>query len=72
MIYAGRGNLTHTVDEAVRKRAVLLNGCSVYAIHFTPQEMHDRKIFPLNSGTRWVPREPDQKKTETSDGWGEV
>lgn len=83
MVHAGWGNLTHTVDEAVRRRAVLLNGCSVYAIHFTPQEMRDRKIFPLSSGTSWIPKnEPaagnsqdagvNPKAMQASDGWGDL
>lgn len=36
------------VDEQLPRKSVLLNGCSVYALHFTPQELYDRKIYPVS------------------------
>jgi hypothetical protein len=35
------------VDETIRRKSVLLNGCSIYAVHFTQQELYDRKLYPI-------------------------
>jgi hypothetical protein len=48
LVTAATGNLTHSVDERIRRKAVLLNGCSIYAVHFSPQELFDRKIWPIS------------------------
>eukprot|EP01046_Picozoa_sp_COSAG06_P102854 COSAG06_NODE_49017_length_328_cov_0.834061_1_plen_50_part_01 len=35
LLLPATGNLTHSVDERIRRKAVLLNGCSIYAVHFS-------------------------------------
>ncbi len=49
------------VDETIRRKSVLLNGCSIYAVHFSQQELFDRKLYPVSI-----------RPEDRSDEWGEV
>ena len=40
---------------------MLLNGCSIYAVHFSQQELYDRKLYPVSI-------RPEDRKNE----WGEI
>ena len=49
------------VDETIRRKSVLLNGCSIYAVHFSQQELYDRKLYPVSI-----------RPEDRADEWGEV